>query len=85
MKKRNQLEPKLTPLPCPFCGKVPEVFPKNPEVDGNGWGSVHCTNKKCSAKPLVDDGILFVDERGPGACKDAAIRRWNERPTPKPQ
>ncbi len=75
----RQWEPKLTPMPCPFCGKRPKVTPKSPEDDGDAWGAVVCANKRCPAQPQVKDGSNIADMRGPGAYKDMAIRRWNKR------
>ena len=66
-------------LPCPWCGKTPEVFPKDPEVSGNAWGSVCCVNKKCQAQPYVNDGSLVADDRGSDKYKELAIKRWNRR------
>lgn len=76
-----QVEPKLKPLPCPFCGKPPKLIPSNPKLDGNAWAAVVCVNLRgCPASPRVEDGADACDERGSGAYKDAAIRRWNRRP-----
>jgi hypothetical protein len=78
--KPKQLQPSLTPLPCPFCGSNPRLRPKNPEVEGNAWGAVACTNSRCHAQPMVNDEQTSADERGTGAYIDAAIKRWNKRP-----
>jgi hypothetical protein len=69
----------IEPLPCPFCGKAPCVFPIDPTVEGNAWGMVQCVNKHCSAQPKVNDGATLADERGSDKYKEAAIRRWNRR------
>jgi len=69
------------PLPCPFCGKAPEVGPVCPETEGNAWGYVECVNQRCPAKPRVRDGAKRSDERGSVAYKALAIRRWNRRAT----
>lgn len=78
----KQWEPKLKPSPCPFCGKVPAVLPKRPDLDGDAWGQVSCQNRRCEAQPTVVDGSAMSDMRGPGAYKDMAIKRWNKRATP---
>jgi hypothetical protein len=82
MKKAKQEKPKLTPLPCPFCGNPPKVGPKRPDLDGNAWGYVQCTNARCHVNPEVRDGCDVADERGSGAYQDLAIKRWNKRPNP---
>lgn len=69
----------LRPLPCPFCGKTPDVGPHRPHEEGNAWGYVKCVNRRCPAQPEVRDGAKICDDRGSGAYKDAAIRRWNRR------
>lgn len=67
------------PLPCPFCGAVPEVWPLDPKREGNAWGEVVCCNPECHCRPRVGDGQLIGDERGSDAYKAAAIARWNQR------
>jgi hypothetical protein len=34
----------VSPLPCPWCGKPPMVFPLDPKKDGNAWATVSCVN-----------------------------------------
>ena len=75
----KQWEPKLVPLPCPFCGKKPKLFPIDPDREGDAFGEVSCMNEKCSAHPTVRDCCEIADMRGPGAYKDLAIKRWNRR------
>lgn len=70
---------KIEPMPCPFCGKTPKVFPLDSEIGGNAWAEVRCVNKKCSANPCVSDGTKIIDERGSEKYKKAAIKRWNKR------
>ena len=69
----------MTPLPCPFCGKIPVVRPVKPNVEGNTWGEVKCINYACPAMPSVLDGERVADKRGSEAYKQAAIKRWNTR------
>lgn len=75
----KQLKPTLTPLPCPFCGTVPQVGPTDPDNDGNAWGYVQCESILCAVNPSVEDGETCADERGSGAYIDIAIARWNKR------
>lgn len=65
--------------PCPFCGELPEVGPKDPEEEGNAWGYVQCVNPKCPARPRVRDGEDMADDRGSDVYKKIAIERWNRR------
>lgn len=74
----------MKPLPCPFCGKMPKVYPRDPEHDGNAWGEVVCFNQRCATYGpgggvRVRDGVPVADERGSEKYKEAAIRRWNRR------
>jgi hypothetical protein len=70
----------MKPLPCPFCGTMPEVGPKDPEKEGNAFGYVACRNREsCPATPYVTDGELVADERGTKAYQAIAIKRWNTR------
>lgn len=73
----------IHPLPCPFCGSAPDVFPKDPKREGNAFGQVRCSNNDCPAKPCVNDDVDVCDERGPDAYKAAAIRVWNTRHSPE--
>ena len=68
-----------TPLPCPFCGSIPDVRPSDPKNNGNAWGEVRCVNGRCPAKPRVDDGARIADDRGSDKYKRLAIKRWNKR------
>ncbi len=70
---------KLIPMPCPFCGSRPAVFPTDPITEGNAWGQVRCDNTDCAARPVVGDGEDIADERGSAMYKIAAIKRWNHR------
>ena len=65
------------PLCCPFCGKRPELFPKNPAVEGDAFGVVKCVNPRCPAQPEVQDGSIVADSRGTRAYQRLAIKRWN--------
>lgn len=65
-------------LCCPFCGKAPEILPKNPEREGDAWGEAACVNEQCPAQPRVVDGAEC--ELGSSeAHKNLAIDRWNKR------
>jgi hypothetical protein len=69
----------MKPLPCPFCGTPPEVYPKDPKNEGAAWGQVRCEYEDCPAHPNVKDGEPVADERGAEAYRQAAIKRWNKR------
>jgi len=66
-------------LPCPFCGKTPNVYPKVLGDGGNCWGEVRCENYLCHVNPVCGDGLLINDERGSEKYKQVAIRKWNKR------
>lgn len=57
-------------LPCPFCGRLPAIHPKDPAKQGGGWAVVRCENSKCPAKPAVE----YYGDRSP---KAHATKRWN--------
>lgn len=65
-------------MPCPFCGEAPRVRPVN-ATDGNAFGWVRCDNPACHARPVVDDGEPYADDRGIAAYNACAIKRWNRR------
>lgn len=73
----------LPTLPCPFCGKQPQVFPTASGIHrgncGDAWGEVRCVNARCPARPKVSDGATINDDRGSLAYRNQAIRRWNRR------
>lgn len=75
------MKPLPHPLPCPFCSHEPVVLPLDPEREGNAWGAVACTNPRCVAKPMIQDGCSRVAERGSDVYKYVAIVRWNRRPS----
>lgn len=79
---KKQIKATLVPLPCPFCGAVPSVHPKNWRVEGDAWGAVECHNKACAAKPYVRSDYEVDEDRGSGAFKDRAIELWNRRAAP---
>ena len=61
------LERIMIPLPCPFCGKDPEI--DKDKLRGVTVWNVGCTNKDC----LVDvETVDFESE-------DDAIKVWNQR------
>jgi hypothetical protein len=65
---------------CPFCGKMPVVFPFDPIVSGDdSWGAVMCWNIRCHAQPVVRCDAKVTDNRGSDKYKKTAIRRWNKR------
>jgi hypothetical protein len=64
----------MTPLPCPFCGIIPETD------DGESGGAVECCADDCQVNPSVyRDHEPAAD--GFAACNglDLAIECWNER------
>lgn len=76
----------IAPLPCPFCGALPEVGPANPHLHGNAFGYVQCVNHRCASfnaatgfGARVRDGADSCDDRGSAAYKRLAIQRWNRR------
>jgi len=72
-------KPLLKPIPCPFCGRLPEVGPKDPKREGSGGAWVGCENRRCPARPHVTDGAMVCDDRGVEKYKQLAIKRWNKR------
>jgi hypothetical protein len=73
-------------LSCPFCGKLPSLFPTDPAREGNAWGEVRCVNERCVTFDSqyghgvsVDDGSTIADERGTAKYIAGAVRRWNRR------
>lgn len=78
-----QRKPTLRPLPCPFCGRKPQLEPKRPDLDGNAWGQVACVTKSC-IQPSAKDGIQVAGEYGTGWYMDQAIKRWNKRAAAPP-
>lgn len=68
--------------PCPFCGTVPSVYPKRPEIEGDGFGHVRCENDDCPAQPCVNAYTSGPDTLE--AHKAAAIALWNRRSAPRP-
>ncbi len=73
----------MKPLPCPFCGNIPNVYPTDPSREGNDFGQVRCEYQRCPANPVVGDGAIQYDERGSAAYKQLAIKRWNRRHDPR--
>jgi len=59
-------------LPCPWCGKVPDLNDTRTfrETEGPKWGALVC----CCIGPEVRTGYRPVDE-----WRDAAITAWNDR------
>lgn len=69
-------------LPCPFCGEMPEVYPKRPGIEGDGFGQVRCESETCPANPVVNNAQWGDDFHGPETFKREAIAAWNRRPQP---
>ena len=65
------------PLPCPFCGDVPDVFRISAH---RKIASVECNND-CTVRPSAHDGLPLEPEPAIRAeCRLAsAIHRWNQR------
>ena len=70
------------PLPCPFCGATPSIYPVNPAVEGNCGGRVVCENPQCHANPEVHSSSRLCADCGPRAYIEIAIRHWNRRNNP---
>jgi hypothetical protein len=71
---RAQHKRKISPLPCPFCGSVPQVF------IGLGHHAVGCMSDDCPAQPRV------AATGKPGSKQNTperAIKRWNTRKAPR--
>ena len=69
----------IRPLPCPFCGSIPEagVAPSKDSDRDYGKterGYVCCINYACAIRPKV--ATIMPAERG----KESAISLWNIRP-----
>jgi hypothetical protein len=75
----RRLKPRLTPLPCPFCGCAPKLGPQDPAREGNAWGVVYCDADQCCVQPKALDRQDLRDDRGTGAYQDCAIEHWNKR------
>lgn len=62
------------PLPCPWCGKVPDTSNPNSfwldDATGGKWGAVQC----CCIGPDIRTGYSPLVE-----WRDEAIDAWNER------
>jgi hypothetical protein len=69
----------LTPLPCPFCGESPVVWPKDDLTQGKGWATVTCRNSECPAKPSLADDLPYDPKLPLTDYQQSAIRRWNTR------
>lgn len=71
----------LTPLPFPFCGEKPGLYPEDFWDAGPGFcdGRVICDNDACAVKPIAFDGHDCSQDIGAGAYTDMAIKRWNTR------
>ena len=56
----------MTPLPCPFCGQMPEV---GPDIILTRYVRVRCVNEGC--RIMCQTIAVLTDEE--------AIRLWNKR------
>lgn len=65
-----------TILPCPFCGKQPEI---REHLSEEIWAMVCCKNRHCAAQPLVVDSPKIDAYKTTKEAVSAAIRRWNRR------
>ena len=64
---------KITPLPCPFCGSIPEPRRmKGARLDGFELAIIICSGP-CAVKPKVGSTMAT------GKAIDAVIKRWNTR------
>lgn len=75
---RNKFSEEIKPLPCPFCGGMPEALIIKGFVS---QGVVFCNNNNCPAQPEVNDGSSHVFEDD-DEYKRLATLRWNTRTTP---
>lgn len=57
---------KLEPLPCPFCGSVPEIWPWHGGAKTTRM--VLCRGDYCWASPMVL-----------GRTRKIAVQKWNTR------
>lgn len=57
--------------PCPFCGRKPSVFPRDPKKEGDSWTKIICPRDRCAQVE-----VLVCSERG---HYKAAAKRWNTR------
>lgn len=69
----------LTPLPCPYCGTAPEVYPKRPELEGYTFGQVRCEADDCAANPVVHSRNVEHAEATVDDYRADAIGMWNTR------
>lgn len=59
-------------LSCPFCGKVPLVYPADPDTEGDAWTQIRCPTVQCPAYR----GVRVYAERGHYTL---AATIWNRR------
>jgi hypothetical protein len=64
-------------LPCPWCGKAPQLVPEDTMSDGDAWAAVVCVNSRCAAQPKVTDGSNVASTSTNYFA--LAARRWNRR------
>ena len=66
----------MKPLPCPFCGHIPNVTDKERGYDG-GWAVV-CENVMPTCGP-PEIGCDTQPRTLPHTSAEAAIQSWNKR------
>lgn len=75
------------PKGCPFCAREPEIWPHDPQQEGDAWAEVACVNPRCPTFRAADGcGVRVSDGArcayatwSPADFKRAAVRRWNRR------
>ena len=66
------------PLPCPFCGAIPDV---RQDIRVGKFWIVVCANFGDSRKPSEESGCVIMPTTAWCPDKSMAIALWNKRPT----